>query len=59
MRTRRRLACAALIVAGVALVPAVATAQGAWPPNPPPEKVKPHIGCWQTGNGFCWIAWVW
>lgn len=60
MTTRRRIVCAALIVGtGVAVIPAVANADGAWPPNPPPVKVKPHVECWQVGDGFCWVPWVW
>lgn len=54
MTTSLRLSVAALVIASAALVPAVANAQGAWPPNPPPVKVTPHIACWRMG-GFCWI----
>lgn len=56
---RTRLACAAILIAAASLsTTTTAVAQGAWPPNPPPVKVKPHIACWRMGD-FCWIPVVW
>jgi hypothetical protein len=57
MNKSRRLALAALITVGAALVPA--TAARASVSNIPPTIVTPHIVCFRAGGGFCWIPWVW